>query len=131
VEFIARLERAEIEPDNAAQIIVNERTGTIVMGENVRISTVALAHGDLSIRITEQPNVSQPAPFSKGGTVVTPNTQIDVQEKNGRVIEMPEGESLGDLVRGLNSVGVTPRDLISILQAIKAAGALQADLQIL
>ena len=131
VGFLSRLETAEIEPDMQAHIIVNERTGTIVMGENVRISTVALAHGDLSIRITEKPEVSQPAPLSKGVPVVTNTTQIDVQEKMSRVIEMQEGVTLGDLVRGLNSIGVTPRDLISILQAIKAAGALQADLQIL
>ncbi|MBF0158849.1 MAG: flagellar basal body P-ring protein FlgI [Magnetococcales bacterium] len=131
VDFVSRMEILEVEPDTTAQVVINERTGTIVIGENVRVSTVALAHGDLSIRITETPMVSQPNPMSKGATVAATNTQVDVQEKNGRVIEMPEGVTLGELVRGLNSIGVSPRDLIAILQSIKAAGALQANLQVM
>ncbi|MBF0625054.1 MAG: flagellar basal body P-ring protein FlgI [Magnetococcales bacterium] len=131
VGFVSRLEALQVEPDQPAHIVVNERTGTIVMGENVRVSTVALSHGNLSIRITDTPVVSQPAPLSDGQTVVANQTEVDVKEQDARLIEMQEGVTLGDLVKGLNGVGVTPRDLISILQAIKAAGALQAELKIL
>lgn len=131
VDFISRMENLQVDPDQVARIVVNERTGTIVMGENVRVSTVALAHGGLSIRISESPQVSQPAPLSPGETAVTPQTNVEAEEMEGKVLEMEEGITLGDLVRGLNSIGVTPRDLIAILQAIKAAGALQAELEIL
>ncbi|MBF0400644.1 MAG: flagellar basal body P-ring protein FlgI [Magnetococcales bacterium] len=131
VDFVARLENLQVDPDQAAKIVVNERTGTIVMGENVRVSTVALAHGGLSIKITESPQVSQPNARSGGSTVVTPKTDIVAKEQEGKVLEMESGVTLGELVRGLNAIGVTPRDLIAILQSIKAAGALQADLEIL
>lgn len=131
VSFMSRLESVQVDPDQRARIVVNERTGTIVMGDNVRVSTVALAHGGLSIKIKEDPQVSQPNAFSQGTTVTTPNTTVNAKEVDAKVLELPEGVTLGDLVRNLNSVGVTPRDLISILQAIKSAGALQADLEIL
>ncbi|GAB0056860.1 Flagellar P-ring protein [Candidatus Magnetaquicoccaceae bacterium FCR-1] len=131
VNFVSRLESVQIDPDQRARVVLNERTGTIVMGENVRVSTVALAHGGLSIKIREEPRVSQPNARSQGATVVTPGGAVSAEEKDARVLEMPEGVTLGDLVRGLNGVGVTPRDLIAILQSIKAAGALQADLEIL
>ncbi|MBF0428434.1 MAG: flagellar basal body P-ring protein FlgI [Magnetococcales bacterium] len=131
VNFVSRLETVPVDPDQRARIVVNERTGTIVMGENVRVSTVALAHGGLSIKIKESAKVSQPNALSQGATAITPNTTVDAKEKDARVLEMEEGVMLGDLVRGLNGIGVTPRDLIAILQAIKAAGALQADLEIL
>jgi flagellar P-ring protein FlgI len=131
VSFVSRLEKMQVNPDQPAKIVVNERTGTIVMGDNVRVSTVALAHGGLSIKVKESPDVSQPEPLSDGQTAVTPNTDIEAKEIDAKLIEMEEGVTLGDLVRGLNSVGVTPRDLIAILQAIKAAGALQAELEIL
>ncbi|MBF0620288.1 MAG: flagellar basal body P-ring protein FlgI [Magnetococcales bacterium] len=131
VEFVARLENLQVESDQPAKIVVNERTGTIVVGEQVRVSTVALSHGSLSITIRETPQVSQPGPLSDGETVTDTQTDVQVEESDGRVIEMEEGVTLGDLVKGLNSIGVTPRDLIAILQAIKAAGALQADLEIL
>ncbi|MBF0284385.1 MAG: flagellar basal body P-ring protein FlgI [Magnetococcales bacterium] len=119
VEFVARLENLQIESDTPARIVVNERTGTVVMGENVRVSSVALSHGNLNVRITPEVNPDQPPP------VQTPQTQ------QARLIQMDEGITLGDLVRGLNSMGVSPRDLIAILQSIKAAGALQAELEIL
>ena len=131
VNFVSRMENLQVEPDQIARVVVNERTGTIVMGENVRVSTVALAHGGLSIRITESPQVSQPNALSNGETAVTPQTNVDVSEGDGKVMEMEAGITLGELVRGLNSIGVSPRDLIAILQAIKAAGALQAELEIL
>ena len=132
VEFVASLERLEVKPDLLAKVVLNERTGTIVMGDNVRISTVAVTHGNLSLVIKETPLVSQPAPFSKTGeTKVVPRTDLKVEEENRRLLVLQEGASIGDVVRALNQLGVTPRDLISILQAVKAAGALQAELSII
>ena len=132
VEFVASLETLEVKPDITAKVVLNERTGTIVMGDNVRISTVAVSHGNLSLVIKETPQVSQPAPFSKTGeTVVVPRTEMKVTEESRRLMVVPEGASIGDVIRALNLLGVTPRDLIGILQAIKAAGALQADLTII
>ena len=132
VEFVASLERLEVKPDAQAKVVLNERTGTIVMGENVRISTVAVTHGSLSLVIKETPQVSQPAPFSKTGeTKVVPRTDLKVEEENRRLLVLQEGVSIGDVVRALNMLGVTPRDLISIIQAVKSAGALQAELSII
>lgn len=131
VRFVTRIEALDVEPDIAAKVVINERTGTVVMGENVRISTVAIAHGNLSIQITEGVDVSQPPPLSEGATVVAPDTDIVVEEGNNRLMLMPKGATIGDVVRALNALGVTPRDLIAIFQAIKAAGALQADLEII
>lgn len=132
VEFVASLETLEVKPDVTAKVVLNERTGTIVMGDNVRISTVAVSHGNLSLVIKETPQVSQPAPFSKTGeTVVVPRTDMKVTEESRRLMVVPEGASIGDVIRALNLLGVTPRDLIGILQAIKAAGALQAELTII
>lgn len=132
VEFVAALETLDVKQDALARVVLNERTGTIVMGENVRISTVAVSHGNLSLVIKETPQVSQPAPLSKTGeTVVVPRTNLKVEEESRRLTVMPEGASIGDVVRALNLLGVTPRDLIGILQAIKASGALQADLVII
>jgi len=132
VEFVAALETLEVKPDNQARVVLNERTGTIVMGETVRISTVAVSHGNLSLVIKETPQVSQPAPLSKTGeTVVVPRTNLKVEEEVRRLTILPEGSSIGDVVKALNALGVTPRDLISILQAVKAAGALQAELTII
>lgn len=131
VEFMTTLESIEVKPDRVAKIILNERTGTVVMGDNVRISTVALAHGNLSIEIKEQPQVSQPMPFSNGQTTVTPDTQITVKETKSPIFLMEAGVSIGDLVKALNALGLTPRDLMAILQAIKAAGALEAELEII
>ena len=131
-EFVASLELLEIKPDLVARVVLNERTGTIVMGENVRISTVAVTHGSLTLVIKETPQVSQPSPLSKTGeTKVVPRTDLKVEEDNRRLMVLQEGASIGDVVRALNLLGVTPRDLISILQAVKSAGALQADLSII
>jgi flagellar P-ring protein precursor FlgI len=118
-------------PDTDAKVIINERTGTVVMGDQVRISTIAIAHGNLSIVVKEDLNVSQPLPFSEGRTVVTPSTRIEVQEDANQLMVVPKGVSIGDVVNALNALGVTPRDLIAIFQAIKAAGALQADLEVI
>jgi flagellar P-ring protein FlgI len=131
VQFVTRIESLDITPDSTSKIIINERTGTIVMGENVRINTVAIAHGSLSIQIKESSQVSQPAPFSKGKTVKTPQTDINVTEEAVPMVVMESGVSIGEVVAALNALGVSPRDLIAILQSLKAAGALQARLEII
>ncbi len=116
-----------IDPDTAARVVIDSRTGTVVIGQDVQISTVAVTHGTLNVRITEAPQVSQPAPFSNGKTVVTPQTEVKVNESGGQVA-IVGGSSLRSLVSGLNRLGVKPSGVIAILQAIKSAGALQADL---
>jgi flagellar P-ring protein FlgI len=132
VEFAASLERLDVQPDNVAKVVLNERTGTIVMGEKVKIDTVAVSHGNLTLYIKEAPQVSQPAPFSEtGDTKVVPRTSLKVNEGAGGLALVKEGANIGDVVRALNALGVTPRDLIGILQSIKAAGALQAELVVI
>jgi flagellar P-ring protein FlgI len=131
-QFITQIENLSVEPDMVAKVILDERTGTVVMGENVMISSVAVAHGSLFIQITEEASVSQPAPLSPGGvTVVVPRTRIKIEEGEDRLLVVPKAISLGEVVNGLNAIGVNPRDLIAILQAIKASGALHAELEIL
>ena len=133
-DVIASLEQVEdlrVEPDNAAVVIVDEASGTIVMGANVRVSTVAIAQGNLTIRVTETPQVSQPGPLSKGTTAVVPRTNIQIDDGGDKKLGILSGNvTLRELVTSLNALGVGPRDMISILQSIKAAGALQADLQV-
>lgn len=131
VPLLASLENLEIVPDSVAKVVLDERNGTVVMGANVRLSTVAIAHGNLMVRIKERPRISQPLPFSQGQTVVVPDSTVTTQEGENRLMVLPEGVSIGQVVQALNAIGVTPRDLIAILQAIKAAGALQADLEII
>lgn len=131
VPFIARLEVVEVIPDTDARVVLNERTGTVVIGEHVRISRVAVAHGNLSILIKEQPGVSQPLPFSQGTTAVVPQSEVQIREDRANLILLDESASIGEVVRGLNAIGVTPRDLIAILQAIKASGALQARIELI
>jgi flagellar P-ring protein precursor FlgI len=127
-DFLAMIENVETQVDVPARVVMNERTGTVVMGENVRISTVAVSHGGLSVVIKEEHKVSQPQPFSQGKTVVVPEKELAVEEKEARLMVLPKSVSLGEVVKALNVVGVTPRDLIAILQAMKEAGALNADL---
>jgi flagellar P-ring protein precursor FlgI len=131
VNFIARLESLAIRPDSMARIVVNEKTGTIVMGEDVRIATVAVSHGNLNLVISEHDQVSQPMPFSRGETVVVPDTTVEATEEAGNLVVMEMGVSIGDVARALNAIGATPRDLIAIFQAIRAAGALHAELVVL
>ena len=131
VALVAALGDLEIEPDNDAKVVINERTGTVVMGDQVRISTIAIAHGNLSIVVKENLNASQPLPLSDGQTVVTPDTELTIQEDGAQLMVVPKGVSIGQVVNALNALGVTPRDLIAIFQAIKAAGALQADLEVI
>ncbi|MEC7028579.1 MAG: flagellar basal body P-ring protein FlgI, partial [Pseudomonadota bacterium] len=133
VDLITDIEQLPIQPDQVARVVIDERSGVIVMGSDVKISTVAIAQGSLTIRITETPQVSQANPFSaQGQTVVVPRTEIDVNTGDDvRLGILETGVTLQDLVTGLNKLGVEPRDTITILQAIKAAGALQADIQTL
>lgn len=132
--LLSDVERLPVEPDQIARVVIDEQTGVIVMGENVRISTVAVAQANLTIRVTETPQVSQPNPFAPEGaqTVVVPRTDIQIDDQAGRrMVMLPSGVTLGDLVNGLNALGVGPRDMITILQTIKAAGALQAEIQVM
>ncbi len=152
VNLLAKLEGLEVIPDSVAKVIVSEKTGTVVIGKNVSILTVAVAHGNLSIQIKETRKVSQALPFAPsppaggstptemeggvvvapgGATVVTPESEVTVKEESDKLLLVPEGGTIGELVRALNAIGVTPRDLITILQAMKAAGALQAQLEII
>jgi flagellar P-ring protein precursor FlgI len=131
-DLMARLEPLPLTLDMPARIVINERTGTVVVGSHVRIGAAAVAHGNLSVRISTKYNVSQPGPFSKGGeTVVVPEENVDVQEQDNRLVALQEGTTLESVVRALNSLGATPRDIIAIMQALKAAGALRAELVII
>jgi flagellar P-ring protein FlgI len=131
IETLGEIEDLRVEPDNAAIVVIDEASGTIVMGANVRISTVAIAQGNLTIRVTETPEVSQPDPFTNGRTTTVPRTNIQIDDQHDRKLGiLSSGVTLRDLVASLNALGVGPRDLISILQSIKAAGALQADLEV-
>jgi len=133
VNLLTDIEQLRVEPDQLARVVIDEQTGTIVMGENVRISTVAIAQGSLTIRITETQQVSQPGPFAEVGTTTTVDrTNIEVDEGEDRQLTVLQpGVSLQDLVNGLNALGIGPRDMITILQAIKTAGALQAEIEVM
>jgi len=132
VNLFASLEQINIQPDLVAKIILSERTGTVIMGDKVMISPIAIAHGNLSVQIKENTDVSQPLPFSEGETVVTPDTEISISEEDNKLLIVdPETTSLGSVVKALNAIGVSPRDLITVFQAIKASGALQAELEII
>lgn len=125
--FMAEVGELIVKTDTPARVVIDERTGTIIIGKDVQIATVAVSHGSLNIRVTETPRVSQPQPFSEGQTVVTSDTQIDVNEAGGSIGVM-RGSNLQDLVTGLNRMGLKPTGIIAVLQAIKSAGALQAEL---
>ena len=133
VALLTDIEQLRVEPDQIARVVIDENTGTIVMGENVRINRVAIAQGNLTIRVTETPQVSQPSPFSQGGnTEVVDRTNIEVDEgEDNQLGVLNSGVSLQELVNGLNSLGVGPRDMITILQAIKTSGALQAEIEVM
>ncbi|SDR61185.1 flagellar P-ring protein precursor FlgI [Rhizobiales bacterium GAS191] len=127
--FMAEIGELTVQPDTPARVVVDERTGTVVIGQDVQISTVAVTHGSLTVRVTETPQVSQPNPFGNGRTVVTPSTAVDANQTGGQIAILA-GTNLRILVRGLNQIGLKPSGIIAILQAIKSAGALQADLVI-
>ena len=132
ISYLATLEAIEIEPGDApARVIVNSRTGTVVIGSAVRVKSAAVAHGSLSVTITERADVSQPNPLSQGETVVTPRSQIEIKQDEGRMFVFNAGVSLDEIVRAVNQVGAAPGDLVAILEALKEAGALKAELIIL
>src|SRR6202047_1117210 len=131
VALLADIEQLQVEPDLAAKVVVDERSGIIVMGRDVRVSTVAVAQGNLTVTISETPQLSQPNPFSLGRTVVTPRTAVGVTEDGKKLALVKDGVSLQQLVCRLNGLGIGPRDLIGILQAIKAAGAIEADIEVM
>jgi flagellar P-ring protein precursor FlgI len=132
VEFMSAVEAVTVEVDPKAKVIVNERTGTVIIGSDVTIAPVSIAHGNLSISIDTQFSVSQPQPLAQGGqTVVVPEQRVTAQEQKGNFVTLARGATVDDLIRALNALGVTPRDTIAILEALKAAGALQAELEII
>ena len=130
VPLMASVENLEVTPDTPAKVVVDEKTGTVVLGRDVRISRAAVAHGNLQITVQEGEQVSQPGPFSQGQTVVTPKTDLEAREEHRRLV-MVEGATLQELVDGLNAIGATPRDLISILRTLQASGSLHAALEVL
>ncbi|HEY0873459.1 MAG TPA: flagellar basal body P-ring protein FlgI, partial [Vicinamibacterales bacterium] len=129
--LIARLEPLQVTIDQVARVVINERTGTVVLGGDVRIGPAAVAHGNLSVRIATEYQTSQPLPLSQGQTTVVPRTEVDIEERDAQLVELNSGTTLGDIVRALNTLGASPRDIIAIMQALKAAGALQAEIVIL
>jgi flagellar P-ring protein precursor FlgI len=133
VSLVGQIESLEVQVDEPARIVIDESSGIVVMGESVRVSTVAIAQGNLTISINEDPFVSQPAPLSQGATQVVPHSNISVDEagNQGGLVVVPGGVPLRQLVNGLNALGVSPRDMISILQALKTAGAIQADIEVM
>jgi flagellar P-ring protein FlgI len=131
VAFLTEIEQLQVEPDLAAKIIIDERSGIIVMGRDVRVATVAVAQGNLTVTISESPQVNQPNPLSRGRTVVSPRSSVSVTEDGKKLAVVKDGVSLQQLVDGLNGLGIGPRDLIGILQAIKAAGAIEADIEVM
>jgi flagellar P-ring protein precursor FlgI len=131
VDFIAAVEAVSVEVDAKARVIVNERTGTVVIGSEVTLLPVSIAHGNLSIQVETKLDVSQPDPFSQGQTVVVPEQKVTAQEQKSNFVTLTKGATVDDLIRTLNALGVTPRDTVAILEALKAAGALQAELEII
>lgn len=131
IEFISGIENLEVEADRTARVIINERTGTVVMGKQVRVSPVAIMHGNLTVEIQTKLDVSQPAPFSQGKTTVTPDVETKATEQRAKNLVLKEGATVEGLVHALGSIGSTPRDIIAILQSLRAAGALEAEIEVI
>lgn len=131
VEFVAEIENLQVEADQLARIVINERTGTVVLGKQVQISPVAILHGALSVEIQTNYNVSQPAPLSGGTTAVTPEVNVNAKEERAKNVLLKQGATVEDLVKALTGIGLTPRDIIAILQNLKSAGAISADLEVI
>lgn len=132
VALLARIEQIEVRPDAAARVVINERTGTVVLGSEVRISSVAVSHGNLKVEIRTTLEASQPNPFSEGGrTVVLPQRDVSASEEGGRVLSLEEGTRIAEVVSALNAIGVSPRDMIAIFQAMRVAGALHAEIVVM
>jgi flagellar P-ring protein precursor FlgI len=131
VEFISDIEALKVQTDRPARVVINERTGTIVMGKEVRVSPVAIMHGNLTVEIQTVNTVSQPAPFSQGQTAVVPQVEVNAKEEKSRNLVLQQGATVEQLVHALGSIGSTPRDVIAILQSLRAAGALEADVDVI
>ena len=131
VEFIAEMERLSVEADRVARVVVNERTGTIVIGKDVKVAPVAILHGNLSVEIETTFNTSQPQALSQGKTTVTPQVGVGIREEKARNLVLKQGATVEELVHALMSIGSTPRDIIAILQNLKNAGALEAELEVM
>lgn len=131
VKFVSLVEGINVKVDSAAKVVVDEKTGTVVIGENVVIATCAVSHGNITVQVKEEQRVSQPMPFSRGETVVSPETRVRVEEEKGKFYLMPGSVTIKELVNALNAVGLSTRDVITILQTIKAAGALHAELEVM
>jgi flagellar P-ring protein precursor FlgI len=130
-ELIARIEQLTVRPDHIAKVVIEERTGTVVMGANTKIDPVAISHGSVIVKIETRNEVSQPAPFSNGTTAVVTNSTVNINEQDAKTVVFQSGTTLGQLIRALNTLGIKPREMISIVQNIKAAGALNAHLEII
>jgi flagellar P-ring protein precursor FlgI len=130
-EFVAELESLSVETDRPAKVVINERTGTIVMGKEVRVSPVAIMHGNLSVEIQTEFNVSQPNPLAAGSTTVVPQVNVGVKEEKARNVVLKQGATVEELVRALSTIGSTPRDIIAILQALRSAGALESEIEVI
>jgi flagellar P-ring protein precursor FlgI len=130
-EFVSALENLEVDADRPARVVINERTGTIVLGKDVRIAPVAILHGNLSVEVQTTPLVSQPAPLSQGSTEVVPQTRVGVKEEKARNLVLKQGATVEELVRALAAIGSTPRDVIAILQSLRSAGALEAEIEVI
>jgi flagellar P-ring protein precursor FlgI len=131
MEFIAELENVAVEADRPARVIINERTGTIVLGKDVRVSPVAILHGNLSVEVETVQTVSQPNALSQGATAVVPQTAVGAKEEKARTVVLKQGATVEELVRALSAIGSTPRDIIAILQSLRSAGALEAELEVM
>lgn len=131
VALVSQLEGLEATPDHRGRVVIDERTGTVVVGEHVTLGPAAIASGGIHVTVTERKEVSQPNPLARGETTVTPSTELSVEEKNGAVHFVPEAATVGEVASALNTLGIKPRDLVSIFQALKAAGALRAEIQVL
>ncbi len=131
VEFISEMESLSIEVDRRQKVVINERTGTIVIGKDVRITPVAILHGSLNVEIRTELNISQPEPLSQGKTTVTPEVKVDAKQEKAKNVTLSQGATIEDLMRALDAIGSTPRDIIAILQGMQAAGALDADIEVI
>jgi flagellar P-ring protein precursor FlgI len=130
-EFMAELESVTVEADSAARVVVNERTGTIVLGKDVRVSPVAILHGNLTVEVQTVQMVSQPNPLAQGTTEVVPQTTVTAKEEKARTVVLKQGATVEELVRALSAIGSTPRDIIAILQSLRSAGALEAEVEVM
>jgi flagellar P-ring protein precursor FlgI len=131
MEFMAELENLVVEADHPARVVINERTGTIVLGKDVRVSPVAILHGNLSVEVQTVQTVSQPNPLAAGTTEVVPQTSVAAKEEKARTVVLKQGATVEELVRALSAIGSTPRDIIDILQSLRSAGALEAEVEVM